>query len=144
MSERVASCGSLYDSTNLLLQYCNNGELPLIPLHHTQQGENKKHHRPDSCTALLFHSEKSRKQTNMFLHSSGGRFKIYFEKYQKRCWKYLVFWFCLRGLCLCNELSMILLIFNTVVNVQFLVATIKTDEYILSELRLKAQWFLLF
>lgn len=26
MSERVASCGSLYDSTNLLLQYCNNGE----------------------------------------------------------------------------------------------------------------------
>lgn len=39
---------------------------------------------------------------------------------------------------------MILLIFNTVVNVQFLVATIKTDEYILSELRLKAQWFLLF
>lgn len=79
MSERVASCGSLYDSTNLLLQYCNNGELPLIPLHHTQQGENKKHRRPDSCTALLFHSEKSRKQTNMFLHSSGGRFKIYFK-----------------------------------------------------------------
>lgn len=30
MSERVASCGSLYDSTNLLLQYCNNGELLLI------------------------------------------------------------------------------------------------------------------
>lgn len=31
MSERVASCGSLYDSTNLLLQYCNNGEhLPII------------------------------------------------------------------------------------------------------------------
>lgn len=27
MSERVASCGSLYDSTSLLLQYCNNGEL---------------------------------------------------------------------------------------------------------------------
>lgn len=26
MSERMASCGSLYDSTNLLLQYCNNGE----------------------------------------------------------------------------------------------------------------------
>lgn len=26
MSERVASCGSLYESTNLLLQYCNNGE----------------------------------------------------------------------------------------------------------------------
>lgn len=26
MSERIASCGSLYDSTNLLLQYCNNGE----------------------------------------------------------------------------------------------------------------------
>lgn len=26
MSERVASCGSLYDSTNLLLQYCNNGK----------------------------------------------------------------------------------------------------------------------
>ncbi|XP_032367934.1 echinoderm microtubule-associated protein-like 2 isoform X2 [Etheostoma spectabile] len=24
MSERIASCGSLYDSTNLLLQYCNN------------------------------------------------------------------------------------------------------------------------
>lgn len=41
MSERVASCGSLYDSTNLLLQYCNNGELPLIPLHHTQQGKIK-------------------------------------------------------------------------------------------------------
>lgn len=30
MSERVASCGSLYDSTNLLLQYCNNGKLLLI------------------------------------------------------------------------------------------------------------------
>lgn len=30
MSERIASCGSLYDSTNLLLQYCNNGELLLI------------------------------------------------------------------------------------------------------------------
>lgn len=29
MSERIASCGSLYDSTNLLLQYCNNGE-PLL------------------------------------------------------------------------------------------------------------------
>lgn len=29
MSERVASCGSLYDSTSLLLQYCNNGELLL-------------------------------------------------------------------------------------------------------------------
>lgn len=26
MSERVASCGSLYDSTNLLLQYCNNDD----------------------------------------------------------------------------------------------------------------------
>ncbi|XP_072308624.1 echinoderm microtubule-associated protein-like 2 isoform X1 [Eucyclogobius newberryi] len=26
MSERVASCGSLYDSTNLLLQYCNNND----------------------------------------------------------------------------------------------------------------------
>lgn len=36
MSERIASCGSLYDSTNLLLQYCNNGELPLISLHQTQ------------------------------------------------------------------------------------------------------------
>ncbi len=32
MSERMASCGSLYDSTNLLLQYCNNGELlPFSP-----------------------------------------------------------------------------------------------------------------
>lgn len=37
MSERIASCGSLYDSTNLLLQYCNNGELLLIALHQTQQ-----------------------------------------------------------------------------------------------------------
>lgn len=27
MADRVASCGSLCDSTNLLLQYCNNGEL---------------------------------------------------------------------------------------------------------------------
>ncbi|XP_028429494.1 echinoderm microtubule-associated protein-like 2 isoform X2 [Perca flavescens] len=26
MSERMASCGSLYDSTNLLLQYCNNDD----------------------------------------------------------------------------------------------------------------------
>ncbi|CAI5692865.1 unnamed protein product [Oreochromis niloticus] len=26
MSERIASCGSLYDSTNLLLQYCNNDD----------------------------------------------------------------------------------------------------------------------
>ncbi|MED6239370.1 hypothetical protein ATANTOWER_005549, partial [Ataeniobius toweri] len=26
MSERVASCGSLCDSTNLLLQYCNNDD----------------------------------------------------------------------------------------------------------------------
>lgn len=37
MSERVASCGSLYDSTNLLLQYCNTGELLLISPQHTQQ-----------------------------------------------------------------------------------------------------------
>lgn len=27
MSERIASCGNLCDSTNLLLQYCNNGEM---------------------------------------------------------------------------------------------------------------------
>ncbi|XP_033487410.1 echinoderm microtubule-associated protein-like 2 isoform X2 [Epinephelus lanceolatus] len=26
MSERISSCGSLYDSTNLLLQYCNNDD----------------------------------------------------------------------------------------------------------------------
>ncbi|KAK2846622.1 hypothetical protein Q5P01_009621 [Channa striata] len=26
MSERIASCGSLYDSTSLLLQYCNNDD----------------------------------------------------------------------------------------------------------------------
>ncbi|CAL8374416.1 unnamed protein product [Gadus morhua 'NCC'] len=26
MTDRVASCGSLYDSTNLLLQYCNNDD----------------------------------------------------------------------------------------------------------------------
>ncbi|CAJ1064906.1 echinoderm microtubule-associated protein-like 2 isoform X1 [Xyrichtys novacula] len=26
MSERIASCGSLYDSSNLLLQYCNNND----------------------------------------------------------------------------------------------------------------------
>ncbi|CAB1423819.1 unnamed protein product [Pleuronectes platessa] len=26
MSERIASCGSLYDSSNLLLQYCNNDD----------------------------------------------------------------------------------------------------------------------
>lgn len=80
MSERVASCGSLYDSTNLLLQYCNNGELPLIT---HNRGKIKNHRRPDSCTALQFHSEKSRKQTNMFLHSSRGRFKIYFKNIRR-------------------------------------------------------------
>lgn len=35
MSERISSCGSLYDSTNLLLQYCNNGEPLLSPPHPT-------------------------------------------------------------------------------------------------------------
>lgn len=30
MSERISSCGSLYDSTNLLLQYCNNGESAVL------------------------------------------------------------------------------------------------------------------
>ena len=37
MSERIASCGSLYDSTNLLLQYCNNGELLLISHQHRKK-----------------------------------------------------------------------------------------------------------
>lgn len=39
MSERVASCGSLYDSTSLLLQYCNNGELLLhsTPTHNGER-----------------------------------------------------------------------------------------------------------
>lgn len=37
MSDRVASCGSLYDSTSLLLQYCNNGE----PLLHSTPSHNR-------------------------------------------------------------------------------------------------------
>lgn len=50
MSERIASCGSLYDSTNLLLQYCNNGE----PLHLAAQCR--------QLTALSAHSVSAKEK----------------------------------------------------------------------------------
>ena len=45
MTDRVASCGSLYDSTNLLLQYCNNGNA--IP-----SAEKKT---PTRCLTVVFY-----------------------------------------------------------------------------------------
>jgi hypothetical protein len=44
MTDRVASCGSLYDSTNLLLQYCNNGNV--IPSAEKDQAH---------CLTVVFH-----------------------------------------------------------------------------------------
>lgn len=52
MSERVASCGSLYDSTNLLLQYCNNGEPLLMSAHHTVH----THHTPCTHRSYTVHT----------------------------------------------------------------------------------------
>lgn len=52
MSDRVASCGSLYDSTSLLLQYCNNGEL----LHDSPQTHTHTHNR--NTTEFVFSQPK--------------------------------------------------------------------------------------
>lgn len=76
MSERIASCGSLYDSTNLLLQYCNNGELLLISLHQTQQERRKKKPRPDSPVYLTLSQSLCRDTKTLTLFISRSLLKI--------------------------------------------------------------------
>lgn len=54
MADRVASCGSLCDSTNLLLQYCNNGELTPTSHHITMVTERFSIRRSKYFSHLLW------------------------------------------------------------------------------------------
>lgn len=71
MSERIASCGSLYDSTNLLLQYCNNGETLICIM--TQQNQNQNqgyvdtHRKYTRIIGLISGSEVLSEHLTMFL-----------------------------------------------------------------------------